>query len=192
MKHCAHCDTTRPLSEWHKGGAHSECKFCVSERNAKYRAINRDALSAASAEYRKHNLERISAHAKEWRKMNKESLRIKDAAKYERNKKAATARMAEWRKANPHIVNAYAQKHKAARLQAVPPWADLNAIKEIYRKARALTKETGVQHHVDHIAPLQSSVVCGLHCEANLRIIPWIENIKKHNRLVPELLEATA
>lgn len=55
------------------------------------------------------------------------------------------------------------------------PWADMEKIAEIYAKA----KELGM--HVDHIIPLKHELVCGLHCEANLQILPPDENIAKRN-----------
>ena len=56
----------------------------------------------------------------------------------------------------------------------------------IYDKAQRLTRESGVKHHVDHTVPLQSPLVCGLHCEFNLQVITEKENKKKHNRWWPE------
>lgn len=41
--------------------------------------------------------------------------------------------------------------------------------------------------HVDHIVPLQSNWVCGLHCEANLRVIPGAENESKRNFWWPQM-----
>ena len=38
---------------------------------------------------------------------------------------------------------------------------------------------------VDHIIPLNSKVVCGLHIETNLRIIDLEENKSKGNRFKP-------
>jgi hypothetical protein len=63
---------------------------------------------------------------------------------------------------------------KAQKLKATPKWADLDKIKEIYRN-----RPEG--YHVDHIIPLVSSRVCGLHVEHNLQYLPASENIRKKN-----------
>jgi hypothetical protein len=34
---------------------------------------------------------------------------------------------------------------------------------------------------VDHIIPLNNPLVCGLHCEFNLQLLPLSDNIKKNN-----------
>jgi 5-methylcytosine-specific restriction endonuclease McrA len=52
-------------------------------------------------------------------------------------------------------------------------------IGEIYAEARRLTKETGIEHHVDHIKPLAAG---GEHHPDNLRVITAEENLKKGAR----------
>jgi hypothetical protein len=64
---------------------------------------------------------------------------------------------------------------------ATPAWADLDAIKEFYIKARQLTADTGIPHEVDHIVPIKGKLVSGLHVPANLQVITEFENISKNN-----------
>ena len=49
----------------------------------------------------------------------------------------------------------------------------------IYSESRRLTKETGIQHHVDHIKPLAKG---GRHHPSNLQILTAEENLKKSDK----------
>ena len=62
---------------------------------------------------------------------------------------------------------------------ATPKFANKQKIKEIYKRCREITLETGIQHHVDHIIPIKSTIVCGLHTETNLRIVTATENLTR-------------
>jgi hypothetical protein len=72
---------------------------------------------------------------------------------------------------------AYAAKHRAKRLNAIPIWANFAAIERLYMEAAT----AGM--HVDHIYPLQGETVCGLHVANNLRLLTPLENLKKGNRI---------
>ena len=63
------------------------------------------------------------------------------------------------------------------KLRAVPKWANLEKIKEIY-------KNCPKGYHVDHVIPLQGKNVCGLHVENNLKAILATLNMAKGNRLI--------
>lgn len=95
---------------------------------------------------------------------------------------------ARYRREHKHPRRRYAAKaaergaeKRLQQKRAVPAWADRNAIMAIYREARAL----GV--HVDHVVPIKSPLVCGLHWEGNLQLLPAIDNIRKGNRRWPDM-----
>jgi|11BtaG_2_1085332.scaffolds.fasta_scaffold01082_4 5-methylcytosine-specific restriction endonuclease McrA len=54
-----------------------------------------------------------------------------------------------------------------------------DAVISIYNESKRLTKETGVQHHVDHIKPLAKG---GRHHPSNLQILTAEENLKKSDK----------
>lgn len=69
--------------------------------------------------------------------------------------------------------------------RARPAWANRIEIAAFYMLARLRTAETGIVHHVDHVIPILGKLVCGLHIETNLAVIPALENILKSNRWNP-------
>jgi hypothetical protein len=72
--------------------------------------------------------------------------------------------------------------HSHRLRQAMPPWADREAMRAIYTEAQRLTDETGQPHEVDHEVPLLGRYVSGLHVEYNLRVIPRRDNRQKSNK----------
>lgn len=71
--------------------------------------------------------------------------------------------------------------------QATPAWADLQKIRKVYKQAKKMTKEFGVQYSVDHIVPLRGEFVGGLHVHNNLQIVLHEVNIKKGNSVIDQL-----
>lgn len=74
------------------------------------------------------------------------------------------------------------RKHRAA----TPAWItrkQKSEMRAIYQIAITMTKTTGEKYVVDHIWPLRSDFVCGLHVPWNLRVITQAENLAKSNTL---------
>jgi hypothetical protein len=95
---------------------------------------------------------------------------------------AHRAALKQWRQANAGYVNAKVRARLEHVRRATPPWADHDAIDSLYALAKAYEPVLGVKLHVDHEIPLRGKLVSGLHVEANLRVIPASENIRKNNR----------
>lgn len=139
--------------------------------NARMRAANslrRDVISERARKRRNADPEKTKADQRRWSR-----------ATYEKRKL--------WRKLNPHVRTIDEAKRRATKLQATPTWVDKERIKEIYKRSSRISKCLGIKMHVDHIVPLRSKYVCGLHCESNLRIIPAIDNRKKKNTHWPDM-----
>lgn len=90
-----------------------------------------------------------------------------------------------WRDKNHEkVMESVRERKLRVRKIALAKWADRKAIAKIYAEAAKLTKETGIQHDVDHIIPLKNPLVSGLHVENNLQILTRSQNAKKHNKYV--------
>lgn len=109
----------------------------------------------------------------------------RNAAWYAANKDTRRLSKREWQVKNPHKATASVGRRRALKLNATPRWADEFLIEEAYALAALRTKMTGVEWHVDHLVPLQSPKVCGLHVHNNLCITLKEENQLKGNRYWP-------
>lgn len=110
-----------------------------------------------------------------------EAGRAKSRAKHAKYREDDRARAARWRKENPALHAANEAGRKAAKLRATPAWANMGLVTQVYIKAKE------VSHHVDHIVPLVSKLVCGLHNEFNLQLLPGADNLSKGNRHWPDM-----
>jgi hypothetical protein len=90
------------------------------------------------------------------------------------------------RRTKEHI-SAHNADRRAAKNQALVAWANKDKMAWFYREGRRLNALTGTIYHVDHIVPLVSQLVCGLHNEFNLQLLPSLDNLKKHNRYWPDM-----
>ena len=70
---------------------------------------------------------------------------------------------------------------RASIRQAIPKWIDFKLVEDIYKEAEYQ------QMQVDHIVPLISNKVCGLHWEGNLQLLTKHENVVKNNKQWPEM-----
>ena len=94
----------------------------------------------------------------------------------------------KWKEQNPDFVRVDARSRRSKHRAATPKWLTREQhadIRRLYLMAGALSKTTGEPYVVDHIVPLRSEVVCGLHVPWNLRVITREENLKKSNKLAP-------
>ena len=161
---CTKCGIDKPLSSFSTNGTglyKKRCKPCRSaDQSARY--------AAKPIEQRRAEMQRIS----EWVRRNPDKYR-----EYAR----------KTRKAKPDHYRLKVQLRRRRYRAATPSWADRAAIAAIYRRAAEMTATTGVPHEVDHIVPLTSTMVCGLHCEANLQVLPMLENKRKNNLIWPDM-----
>lgn len=161
----------------------------------RYRA-DPQSYKARATRWAKENPERRYAIFDKFRSEHREIYREYGRDDYARNKELWLARAKAFRAKNPEIIRAlkaaWHAEHPGAnahhvglrrtrKMQAMPPWADMDAIKAMYKEAARLSRQTGTKWHVDHQIPLKHPLVCGLHVAANLQILPAFDNQVKHN-----------
>lgn len=185
MKICIKCNENKSKLLFCKNkrsadGYHSYCKECNKAKVKAWREANPEKNKASVVARNIANPEKAKAQSKHYNKIWRET-----------NREASRNNSKAWREANPEKCNNYCAKRRALKKNATPSWADAEfekfVIQEIYSLARLRTKLTGVAHEVDHIVPLNSNIVQGFHCIANLQILEEQENRSKSNILWPDM-----
>ena len=147
--------------EWQKGSA---------TRAEYFKQYNQsEAGLTAKQEYYKRNRTAVIARAQARPKEEKQEYRN------------------AWKANNTLQVLADNKARRRKHREATPPWLtkkEKSEIRQLYQIAITMTQTTGERYVVDHIVPLRSDVVCGLHVPWNLRVITQEENLKKSNKLV--------
>ena len=134
------------------------------------------------ADYNRREEVKDTKHA--WYQANREQVML-----------AASTRPAEvkreyrntWKANNKTQIRADTKARSRKHREATPKWLSRkqrSEIRQIYQIAITMTQTTGEQYVVDHIVPLRSHEVCGLHVPWNLRVITQEENLKKSNKLL--------
>jgi hypothetical protein len=201
VKVCTVCKRLKDNSEFSKdtgskSGLQCKCKQCAkdyaaahkqeqAERNRAYYVAHKDDIYEEKREYYAKNKPRIDTYNKGWREENREWLSLRQRRYRDEHKDEVALGVALWKQRNPGRVSALNAKRKAAKRRAIPLWFEKEAISAIYEEAVMRSQTEGVDYHVDHIVPVQSKFVCGLHCLANLEVILGEENCSKGNRRWP-------
>lgn len=194
-KICTKCNLDLPVTSFYKtkktkSGLASCCKTC----HGLWAKENRERVNKTAQKY--NASEERKAYKKQWAIDNRERLNaLARAANYKKRwgkegkpepigkvasrQKYYAKNAAKW--ANDRVVQ------KTVKMQATPVWADGKKISEIYWEAYKMRTIDKLNVHVDHIVPLRSKYVCGLHVHTNLRIVNAVENMKKGNREWPDM-----
>lgn len=174
-KLCRICKDEKPLFDFYKSakgkyGHGTTCKLCDTA-------------------YQKTRKEQKSVSNKKWLqsekgKSYKEGLRKKTKEKRldHWNNLTKNCDLESWKKGYV--------KRNLARILATPSWVDAEhkaKISNIYAITQMFQESTGMIYHVDHIVPLISNVVCGLHVWWNLQPLPEKTNAIKNNILNPAI-----
>ena len=178
-KICRKCFVLKPINEFHKhkmmadGHLHT-CKVC-------HYADVQARLKRKHAEY--------SVVKKAWTEKNAASVRASQDAYKIRDRARHLKQKAEYAKRHSATYRAYGANYRAVKLNATVPYEEFNAfaIKELYDLRRLRSNLLGITFHVDHIVPLVSDKVCGLHTFANMQLLEGRANKSKGNRVWPHM-----
>lgn len=192
MKICAKCKVEKPTTEFSKRPASSDgfrsyCKACdadyhaanrqkISERNARWRAENRESILAKKAEYRAANKAKISESESRHYQKNRAAInarqaiyslvnrdaRLEAGAAYrERNREILRAKQTQYAIKNPEKCAELARNRRARKRNAEGRHTAVDVLR-IFEHQRGLCanchsrlfKSGKQKFHVDHINPL--------------------------------------
>lgn len=176
----------------HGGG----CNECSRIKAEKLRKDNPDYQKKIDARHYKKHSEKLKQKSRDWRAENKEKVsesnknryysdiessrkRCRDLAR--KNSELRKEKSKEWRRKNKSKKREYDRRRIANKLMATPAWFEREMVKNVYEKAAIMGFE------VDHVVPLKSKLVCGLHCWSNLQLLEREINMKKNNRHWPDM-----
>lgn len=161
---------------------HQANKENRNSQSRRYRSDNPEKWQAIDQASKAKRAAAISEYMRSYRDLNATKISQQNAAYREKTGPLMNERTRKWRRENPGVYLSSKAKRRSAELQALPAWADIEAIKAVYEEAAKISAATNVPHHVDHDIPLRGKLVCGLHVHTNLKIIPALENLRKSNR----------
>lgn len=152
----------------------------------RYYERNKAACVARAAAHAAKDPEKEKARLRQWNATNREQVREKNRAWKKANPAKVRADKERYRAENPGLWATYCGKRRAGKKQATPAWADHEKIARLYELAAVLNAD-GCAFEVDHVVPLKSPIVCGLHVENNLQLLPKLDNRSKGNRHWPDM-----
>lgn len=186
MKTCVKCLKDKCESDFYfrkdTKNYRNSCKSCEKIRTKNYYINNLKICKESRKKYYEGNKELFKEKSKKYYHNRKNCLDFK-------RKKSESFQ--KWRLNNPEKHAEKERRRRAYLILQTPKWLskkDIQNIKSIYKMCKNKSNiNEKVYYHVDHIIPLKSEVVCGLHVPWNLRIIEATKNLKKYNKLIGEL-----
>ena len=162
------------------------CSKCGQEKSTFDFCVDKQKKDGLSSQCRACRRSRY----KEYYELNRDKVNNSNLARYYLNHEERKKKCLDYYYNNKDIVFKNCAKRRAAKSSSVPDWVDKtheDRIRTIYSTCRKVSERTEKPHHVDHIVPLQSDKICGLHVWWNLRIIPAKDNLSKGNRSWPNM-----
>ena len=164
----------------------------IAKYQEEYYCTHKDAKKKYDKGYSKVNKAKRYIQSREWKRAHPEVISGYSHKRYLKHRVHILEVSKQWKQANPAKINAMAACRRAAIVKATPPWlteAHWQQIEAVYAEASRISRATSVEHHVDHVYPLQGRKAKGLHVPWNLQVLVGSENYSKSNKL-PVLSES--
>lgn len=166
MKTCKRCQEEKADNEFfvHKntGSLRASCKQCTAEMVRENRLSNPERTKATNL-----------------RNATKDYWRRKDAiGKYKRKYYVAHCDSTRLR---------VSRNFHTGRAPTIDAELTEFAFEEAYELARLRERHLGGRWTLDHIVPINSPLVCGLHTWANMQVIRDVQNGRKSNKTWPHM-----
>lgn len=190
-KTCNKCKRFLDLSIFTKDktkrdGLSTICSDCRRSYAKEKRLTNKEYVERNKERCKKHyalKKEIYMEASKKWKSQNKQKVgdSYKKYMQSDNAKQLRREAQAERYKRDPdkHIAIACANDSRIRK--ARPKWQPSIEITNYYRIARLFGFE------VDHIVPIKSDLVCGLHCLDNFQLLTREKNASKGNRFWPDM-----
>lgn len=180
------CSTCGNLGEFYTEKDY-RCKICHRRKVAEWRKKNPEKHRAAAKKYALENKEKVREYIKAWVDRNRKRVNRLNAEWRSRNQEKAKEMVRNWNARNRSVERARVRERQATKLKATPKWSIKFFVQEAYHLAELRNKATGFEWHVDHIVPIKSDIVCGLHAHTNIQVIPAKQNMSKGNYRWPDM-----
>jgi hypothetical protein len=157
--------------------SNATCYECSKEKG-RIRASSKEGKEKRK-EYLENNPEKLKVWKKTDREKNKKKYSERNKTWRENNREHLKEYLNEYYRTHPEYKPFHNNLRRARKIQACPKWVNRNDLRKVYQ-----SRPNGF--HVDHIVPLKSYLVCGLHVPWNLQILSKVKNELKSNTYVPE------
>jgi hypothetical protein len=154
----------------------------IRAKHKAHYAANKEKFAAAHKAYYEANKEVLLAGSRAWKAANKDKHKEQSRRSYLKNKDLVNERAVARAKTNP--AKSCEVRNAVRAGPAVPQWVDRKACEHFYELAanwNDIWPDDPVE--VDHIVPLKSKVVCGLHVHWNLQVLRSTDNRKKADKI---------
>lgn len=200
---CVSCQKEHK-KEYTKQGKNKEYylnnKEVINQKTKNYRKLNKEKITERQKIYAENNKQKIQEYKKKYHIENREKIIAKVKKYYYENKEEISRKSFEYRQhtkdkkaaydrqfdiKNKAYRNSLKMTNRAKRRQRYIEWDPEFfefVFEEAYRLCDDRKKTTGIEWHVDHIYPLCSKTVSGLHNPYNIQVVPAKWNLSKGNR----------